>query len=203
MSSAPPVAGAVEPKRERGRLRVEAILDAAAEVVAAKGFAATTMTEVAARSNTAIGSLYRFFPTKDVLADALSRRFLDDIGLRFQAIEARAGSSTPAALADALLDVMLDLRRGKAAVLALMEVLGEADTRRAAVRERVATGIAATLRVAAPGLADERRDAATAMVMHFMRGVSRLAEAADVAVELRLAELNRALALYLADLATR
>ena len=36
-----------------------------------KGYDAATMTEIAARSGTAIGSLYRFFPSKESLSDAL------------------------------------------------------------------------------------------------------------------------------------
>ncbi len=198
MSSAQSVGGAVAPKRERGRLRVEAILGAAADVISAKGYAAATMTEIAARSHTAIGSLYRFFPTKDVLADALSQRFLADIGARFDAVEARAGALSPPALADAMLDLMIEMRCSKTAVLALMEVLGEADARRGAVRERVADGIAAVLRAASPRLGDERRGAATAVVMHLLRGVSRLSEDADTAGS-RLSELRLTLALYLAD----
>jgi AcrR family transcriptional regulator len=64
--------GAHEPKRQRGHLRVAAILEAGVAVFTEKGYDAATMTEIAARSGTAIGSLYRFFPSKDVLADAWS-----------------------------------------------------------------------------------------------------------------------------------
>ena len=74
-SPAVPVAMAQEPKRERGHARVAAIMEAALEVFMEKGFDKTTMTEIAARSNTAIGSLYRFFPTKETLADALLQRY--------------------------------------------------------------------------------------------------------------------------------
>src|ERR1700749_3181525 len=66
-----PPAAARAPKRQRGRDRVAAILATAREVILEKGFDAATMTEIAARSGTAIGSLYRFFPTKEALADAL------------------------------------------------------------------------------------------------------------------------------------
>jgi len=55
---------AVAPKRQRGRERVAAILDAAAQLFIEQG-QAVTMTEIAARSGTAIGSLYRFFPTRE------------------------------------------------------------------------------------------------------------------------------------------
>src|SRR5260370_32173374 len=72
-----------EPQRDRGRLRVAALLKAAAAVFAEKGFDGATMTEVAARASTAIGSLYQFFPNKEALADAVLARFgeLMDAGL--------------------------------------------------------------------------------------------------------------------------
>src|ERR1700749_522595 len=56
---------AVEPKRARGRARVEAILVAAGQVFAEQGYDRATMTEIAARSSTAIGSLYRLFPAQE------------------------------------------------------------------------------------------------------------------------------------------
>ena len=71
----PPLADLPAPKRERGRQRVAAIMDAAVELFSEKGYDAATMTEIAARSSTAIGSLYRFFPSKEALADALLQRY--------------------------------------------------------------------------------------------------------------------------------
>src|SRR5260370_37756679 len=82
-----------EPQRDRGRLRVAALLKAAAAVFAEKGFDGATMTEVAARASTAIGSLYQFFPNKVALADAVLARFgeLMDAGLGpFAALVPRA-----------------------------------------------------------------------------------------------------------------
>src|SRR6266700_1792371 len=70
-AAAPSVPAARAPKRQRGRLRVAAILQSAREVFMEKGYDAATMTEIAARSGTAIGSLYRFFPSKESLSDAL------------------------------------------------------------------------------------------------------------------------------------
>jgi len=69
--------GAVAPKRERGRARVEALLDAASIVFGERGYDQATMTEIAARSATAIGSLYRFFPTKEALGETLLQRFME------------------------------------------------------------------------------------------------------------------------------
>jgi AcrR family transcriptional regulator len=68
---------AKEPKRERGKQRVAALIDAGAELFAEKGYEATTMTEIASRAGAAIGSLYQFFPSKEALAEALFDRFAE------------------------------------------------------------------------------------------------------------------------------
>ena len=90
MSSAAAPARARVPIRARGHARVAAILDAGAALFAEKGFDAATMTEIAARSRTAIGSLYRFFPTKMALADALLARYAETLSANLAALEARA-----------------------------------------------------------------------------------------------------------------
>lgn len=59
------------PKRQRGHERVVALLEATARVFARKGYDAATMTEIAAEAHSSIGSLYQFFPTKLLLAEAL------------------------------------------------------------------------------------------------------------------------------------
>src|ERR1700744_4814615 len=73
-ASKPPEARRV-PQRQRGRERVAALLEAAAACFVEKGYEAATMTEVAARAGAAIGSLYQFFPTKEVLAQALVEQY--------------------------------------------------------------------------------------------------------------------------------
>src|SRR5882757_5337001 len=107
-------ATALEPKRQRGRLRVAAILDAGAAAFAERGYDAATMTEIAARANTAIGSLYRFFPTKEVLAEALLAWYAELLGEALQEIEGHAARLSPSELADAFIDLVLDLKSERA-----------------------------------------------------------------------------------------
>ena len=74
------------PQRSNGKLRVAAILEAAAAVIAEKGYEGATMAEIAARSGTKIGSLYRFFPNKESIADTIivsARENLDAVFDRF------------------------------------------------------------------------------------------------------------------------
>jgi AcrR family transcriptional regulator len=53
-----------QPKQQRGQQRVAKILTAAAEVFAEVGYAAATTQQIADRANTAVGSIYQFFPDK-------------------------------------------------------------------------------------------------------------------------------------------
>lgn len=64
------------PRQERGRRRVEKILDASAELFAEVGFDGATTNAIAARAETSIGSLYQFFPNKEAILHALNARYL-------------------------------------------------------------------------------------------------------------------------------
>lgn len=67
------------PQQERSQKRMELILDAAAAVFTEVGYSAATTNEIARRANTSIGSLYRFFPDKLSLFEALSVRYDEQI----------------------------------------------------------------------------------------------------------------------------
>lgn len=61
-----------QPRQARSRDTVAAILRAAAQVFAARGYAAATTNHIAARAGVSIGSLYEYFPSKDALLVALT-----------------------------------------------------------------------------------------------------------------------------------
>jgi AcrR family transcriptional regulator len=64
----------IAPSQERGERRVAQILDAAAAILAERGYDALTLSDVAERSHSATGSLYRFFASKQQLVAALVDR---------------------------------------------------------------------------------------------------------------------------------
>lgn len=73
------------PAQKRSRDRVERMLAAATELIAAQGSDALRMSEVAERAGVSIGSLYQFFPDKTALIGTLvercnagSRRCIED-----------------------------------------------------------------------------------------------------------------------------
>ena len=95
-------------QQERSRVTRERLLAAAEKVFAEKGYDGATMSEVAARAGAQIGSLYRFFPNKDILANALIERFHVRVAEIFDSIDGKARPLSPEALADALLNVLGD-----------------------------------------------------------------------------------------------
>ena len=109
------------PQREVGRQRVAELLEAAAEVIQERGFEATTMAEIAQRADARIGSLYRFFPSKDAVADALMDRYATVLAGAYDAVRDQAGSATPEQLADILIELLVQLHPQARAVTALLD----------------------------------------------------------------------------------
>lgn len=62
------------PKQGRARATCDAILEAAAHIIARGGLAAFNTNAVAERAGVSIGSLYQYFPNKDALMVALIQR---------------------------------------------------------------------------------------------------------------------------------
>ncbi len=65
-----------QPKQKRGQQRLEKILLAAVEVFTEVGYTAATTQQIAERAETAIGSIYQFFPDKLAIFHALEAQYL-------------------------------------------------------------------------------------------------------------------------------
>ncbi|GAC1459567.1 MAG: TetR/AcrR family transcriptional regulator [Chamaesiphon sp.] len=68
-----------QPKQQRGKERVEKILDAAATVFDEVGYEAATTHLIAGKAGTAIGSLYQFFPDKAAIFKAMELRHAERV----------------------------------------------------------------------------------------------------------------------------
>jgi AcrR family transcriptional regulator len=75
LSAAGPT-GRRAPTQQRSRATVDALVEAAARVLGARGWAAFTTNEVARVAGASIGSLYQYFPDKLALAEAIRARHL-------------------------------------------------------------------------------------------------------------------------------
>jgi AcrR family transcriptional regulator len=79
LSNTKPTSNRRSPKQQRGKDRVDKILNAAAEVFDQVGYAAATTHMIAAKAETAIGSLYQFFPDKAAIFKAMEQRHIENV----------------------------------------------------------------------------------------------------------------------------
>jgi len=77
-----------QPKQQRGKERVEKILDAAAAVFNEVGYDTATTHLIAAKAGTAIGSLYQFFPDKAAIFKAMELRHTECVKAMYAQVNA-------------------------------------------------------------------------------------------------------------------
>src|SRR5260370_16782796 len=74
------------PQQARGEQRIVTMLQGGAQVFYEVGFDAATTDMIAQRAQTAIGSLYDFFPNKEAIAQRLCEQFCEDLRVLFEGI---------------------------------------------------------------------------------------------------------------------
>src|ERR1700752_1160631 len=146
MSSETKTAVARAPKRKRGQQRVAELIQAGMAVFAEKGYEAATMTEIAARAGAPIGSLYQFFPTKDVIADTLIDRYIALLEAELELLRTRAPSMDTATLVENLFALLRSNPRERVAALPLVEARMDERARRSKFRGVLRKRIAGILR---------------------------------------------------------
>ena len=143
---------ALLPTRIGGRERVADILTAAAAVILERGFDSATMTEIASRAGAKIGSLYRFFPNKEVLGEALLQQYTQAIDAAWADFDAHARVDSLEELADRLANFMVEIHDKTTALVPLMYSRTEWSKKRTELRDAALARIARTLLVRAPKL---------------------------------------------------
>jgi len=161
--------GPLAPQREVGRQRVAELIEAAAAVIQERGFEAATMAEIAARAEAKIGSLYRFFPNKDAIADALMAHQAEILQEAYDAIHDRAVDATPEELADILIDLLVKLHPQTQGFAALLDSRTDWTVVRQRFRAQALAGIKTALTTCAPGLDDQQADDIAAVVLNNMK----------------------------------
>jgi len=188
-----------EPKRERGKQRVAALMDAGAAVIAERGYGAATMTEIAARAGASIGSLYQFFPSKEVLADGLLKRYGERMAAALDAVVARAEGASPQAISEGLISVMTDLKADRAAALALLDARDESKAARSKLRQVMLGRIEQILLLASPRLSQTKAQTMSVMLLYMLKAIPPLlAENGAKASQLR-DEARDAMQLYIGN----
>ncbi|MFN3364138.1 MAG: TetR/AcrR family transcriptional regulator [Allorhizobium sp.] len=176
-SQATPAPTAKEPKRKRGIARVAKLLDAGAAVFAEQGYRAATMTEIAARAEAPIGSLYQFFPNKDVLADALVARYAEHVEAALDRIRAQVADLDGSQLADRLLDVLVAHAVERSLALSLLDARWEQPgVRPGVLRESLRKRITEILMLWRPQLPEEQAEAMSVVLFQAMKSLVQLHE---------------------------
>jgi AcrR family transcriptional regulator len=185
------------PKRARGVQRVAELLDAGAALFAENGYETTTMTQIAIRAGASIGSLYQFFPSKEVLAEALFARYVERVTSMLEDLAKRAPGLSPQGLADRLVDLMLDVRKDRDSTAALSGSVSGIVERRKSSRGANRRQIVAILRAANPKLREKAAAEAAAMIGHVLKLVPMLAKEQEDGGQPLVAQARTMLAAYI------
>ena len=161
------------PQRQRGRDRVAGLLSAAAALFVERGYDATTMTEVAARAGASIGSLYLFFPTKPVLAQAMLANLAEALSTRLDALTLQVRGYTAAAIADALFEELSTFLHQQPVYTVLLDRAGD-EAWRQTVRAHRRVQIAALFGLATPPLPSDQAERLALLVPLLMRSIMGL-----------------------------
>jgi len=109
------------PIQERGERRVAGLLEAAAAIFSEVGYEAATMRDIAERAGASIGSLYQFFPNKEVVARAIKTQYCQELK-RVWANLVAVGAKTPTIrLVDQFLNVTIQAIEQHPAIIRLMD----------------------------------------------------------------------------------
>jgi AcrR family transcriptional regulator len=127
------------------------------------------MAEIAARADAKIGSLYRFFPNKDAVAEALTSQYSEALRAEFDAIHVQAADATPQDLADILIDLLVKRHPQTRAFAALMDSRANWTEVRQQLRAQTLADIKTALTTCAPDLDDKEAEDVATVVLNNMK----------------------------------
>lgn len=192
-----------KPRQARSQARVERILDAAAAQVAQAGVESITMAGIGAASGSAPGSLYQFFPNRDLLIDALAEReagYVEACVTETLEDWANGHEATSTSLVDALLPPLLEVYRSRPAWGELLHALargGEPGTVEQRLDAKIETRLACALVRINPSATPDCCGLAASVLLDF--GHTGLLLARHAGSEAVYSEVRRALIAYLDD----
>jgi len=126
------------PQQKRGQRRVDSFLQAAAAVIAEMGYERATMSVIAQRSHSSVGSLYQFFPNKLALAEALRNQCIRNIEQSWKTLGRQAGDMSAEDLTSRLVELQIEIIKNRPVLLALLDVPPVSQARRELIRARIA-----------------------------------------------------------------
>jgi AcrR family transcriptional regulator len=193
----------VKPQQERATLRLANFLDAAAELFAEVGYEATTMTAIAERSGSGIGTLYHYFPDKQSMAFALLNQYAQEIEAYWKPLMEQAKILPHTAFAEEFLERITEFLRERPAYLKLLAAPIR-FSRDPAARRALRVAIANAFRAKDPSLTNEKAMVAANITLQMVKGMKTLyVEAGPGEKPLIIAEYKKALTLYLGSVLSK
>jgi AcrR family transcriptional regulator len=187
----------VKPQQERATRRLANFLEAAAELFAEIGYESVTMTAVAERSGSGIGTLYHYFPDKQSIAFALLREYAQEIEAHWKPLMEQAETLSHSEFAAMFLERITEFLQERPAYLKLLAAPIR-FSRDPAARRALRVAIANAFRAKDPSLTKERALLAANIAIQMVKGMTTLyAEASAGEKPLIIAEYKKALTLYL------
>ena len=187
----------VKPQQERATLRLANFLDVAAKLFEEIGYEAATMTAIAERSGSGIGTLYHYFPDKQSMAFALLNQYAQKIEAYWKPLMEQAETLSHAAFAETFVESVVEFIRERPAYLQLLAAPIR-FSRDPAARRALRVAIANAFRAKDPSLSSEMAALAANITLQMVKGMTTLyAEAGPREKPLIIAEYKKALTLYL------
>ena len=100
---------------------MEGLLEAAAAIFAEVGYEAATMRDIAERAGASIGSLYQFFPNKEVVARAIKTRYCKELKEVWANLVAVSAKTPTIRLIDQFLNLTIKLSQEHPAIIRLID----------------------------------------------------------------------------------
>ena len=147
-------------------------LRAAASVMAELGYDRATMSAIAVRAQSSIGSLYQFFPNKRAVAEAVRAQYIGEIEELWAALGSQAATLSTEKLACRLVSLQLEIVKSHPALLALLDVPPTPHTSRR--RELIRARIAAVLSAHKPRMSETTALRIASVVQQVSRGLLTL-----------------------------
>jgi len=161
------------PTQDRSSQRVKSMLQAAAGLIAEVGYEKMTMTGIAERAATSVGSLYQYFPDKQAIAQALFEQQAQEVEERWTPLFETISRLDAVEIARRLVDLLHAAIDGHPAYLPLLDAplkLG----RSAAARSRLRTRLAKAFVARQPNLSPEDSLLVANMAVQILKGFGAL-----------------------------
>jgi AcrR family transcriptional regulator len=125
----PPLEWVRPPRQARSHRTLERLLDAAEEVITAKGTERATVAEIARRAGSSVGAFYARFPDKEALLRVVLERFFDQATATIEAVlePERWAGATLAEMLEACLGFTVGVFRDRRPLIAACAVRSAAD----------------------------------------------------------------------------